>query len=225
MTAVSRPEFIFIASIMGTGTVFTLRFFEGSDAIGQKRDILNVMNGGFSALQLDPDTVNLIHAHFDGHAASTWDAIRSFSVLASRLVIPIRDPLAVLLLARRRHTGTGSLNAWGQIVEMFTSEAYQPHFLPVDLLAAASVRDRFKALQRVAGEYVAPNLCEDWAEKWPVINSHGDYDLKFLYSKADVPNIREALGQEWDALRQIEPEVRPFLERLGYRKLLWWHDA
>ena len=48
----SRPEFIFVPSIMGTGTVFVLRFFEASEVVGQKQDKLHLMKNGFRAPQV-----------------------------------------------------------------------------------------------------------------------------------------------------------------------------
>ncbi len=218
--AVSRPEFIFVASIMGTGTGFVLQFLQASPIVAPKRDALNVMKGGFAR----DGEIHLIHAHFDGYAALSWDAIRAFAALASHVVVPVRDPLLVLLLAHRRKTiGPDFFPAWRNLVELVG--AHDPRVLPVDLLASVKLHKRTTALELAGKGYVPHDLCEKWSD-WPVVNSHGDYDLRILYNEGDVDAIQAAIpAEDWTALRDLEPDLRPFLETLGYKKLMWWHDV
>ena len=114
----------------------------------------------------------MVHAHFDGHAATSWDAIRAFTALASHVVIPIRDPLLALLLAHRRRTIDDSFfPAWRLLVEL--AGAHRAHLLPVDLLDSDPVDARLAALLNISGDYVPHTICVKWAD-WPVVNSHGD---------------------------------------------------
>ncbi len=203
---------------MGTGTGFVLQFFSHCAGVDKKVDALNIMKGGFP----ETEAMHLIHAHFDGHAATSWDAIRAFASLADHFVIPIRDPLLALLLAHRRNTIDESFwPAWRRLKEV--AGAHRADLLPVDLLAKANTGERQSALDNFSGGYTTRDVREKWAT-WPVVNSHGDYDLKVLYNEGDVDAIQNAIPPEdWAALRRLEPELRPFLERLGYEKLMWWN--
>lgn len=210
-------KIIFVASVMGTGTKFTLGFFEASPVVSEKVDLRAAMVAG----DLKRGTINLVHGHVDGNAPCSLDALRSFAVLCDHFVIPIRDPLAVMLLAQRRKTPREVLKGFLDL--QMLDLHYRPEILPVDLLAAAKPGVRLAALKRVSDFYVPRKVCEEWADKWPVINSQGSYPLKRMYQERDVAAIRKAIPPErWDDLRGQEPYMRPFLEGLGYENLMWW---
>ena len=54
-------------------------------------------------------------------------------------------------------------------------------------------------------------------------NTFGEYPLKSAYKAGDVETLREGISNGgFDALREAEGTLRPFLEGLGYQDLLWW---
>jgi hypothetical protein len=54
----------------------------------------------------------------------------------------------------------------------------------------------------------------------PKLNTSGDYPLKDAYRAGDLAGLSELCGLEH--LIESEDLLRPFLERRGYRDLLWW---
>lgn len=54
-------------------------------------------------------------------------------------------------------------------------------------------------------------------------NSKGDYELKRAYYDKDLLYIASELNDNLGSLIKMEPILRPPLEKLGYRNLLWWN--
>ena len=53
-------------------------------------------------------------------------------------------------------------------------------------------------------------------------STKGDYPLKQAYYNRDLPYIAEMLKDNLKTLMDMESILRPPLEELGYRNLLWW---
>ncbi len=53
-------------------------------------------------------------------------------------------------------------------------------------------------------------------------NSKGNSDLKSAYYDRDLPYIKAQLTDNLEALMKMESILRPPLEELGYKDLLWW---
>lgn len=54
------------------------------------------------------------------------------------------------------------------------------------------------------------------------LRTSGDYPLKEAYMNKDIDFIKEKLDKVFDLLREQEPILRPSLEKLGYKGLMWW---
>ena len=91
-------------------------------------------------------------------------------------------------------------------------------YTPLDL------GDRFERLTALTTElgFDDEELCRKWAEEWPVIESAGDSELKHWYAERDLGLLEKAMPSGLRFLRENEGLFRPWLEKMGYRDLIWW---
>jgi hypothetical protein len=141
-------------------------------------------------------------------------------------IIPLRDPLAALISYQRRAEDTGQIDTglfrpatdivdrWKMLAE---SEArlHKVNYLAWDLpefVASSRLWDRAQAVGLRDPRPSRSGL--------PKLNTSGDHRLKDAYRAGDLAGLASvsALGYLIDA----EETLRPFLERRGYRDLLWW---
>jgi len=199
---------------MSTGTRFLLAFFESNPEIPEHVGLAEMLKHG------PKPGLNLVHAHY-GHAQ--LPVIKAMAV-GAYTVVSLRDPLLSVIKGKRNNKHFDMPQRMRNYLDMVElCETFDPHVLPVDLLAEASVEDRLTALTTVSGGYVSSEVCQAWAEEWPAHNSAGDYILKRMYYKGDIDSmVKEFKDSEWQALIEHKFILRPFLERYGYRDLLWW---
>lgn len=137
------------------------------------------------------------------------------------IITPLRDPLAAMITRHARHP---MLDA-RYIVDAFVWLAHAdatPTFLRVDAPEGVDRAESLKdALGSVGLDWAAP-IALRWAETWPVRNVSGDTWLKEAYRVGDPEPIAREMPDEWARLIARRDVLRPFLERFGYRNLLWW---
>lgn len=202
---------IFVPSIPATGTRFLLTFLE--KVTGLKQCGLPVF-----LHQTDHKESNLLHIHV------WWDdyylpAVKEMCE-RSHVIIPLRDPLAAVVRANttRRSFGVRCAKSFLTIKEL--GDIYNVHYLPVDVLAARSRRKRLSALRNILPEgYGDRKILYPWSEQWPIHNERV-YDLKDLYVNKDIDGLSKLDG--WSELIETKSILRPWLEKLGYKKLIWW---
>lgn len=62
-----------------------------------------------------------------------------------------------------------------------------------------------------------------YAQDWPLVNyTAGKHLLKSAYDDGHFHVISRRFPVYWKMLKEAEPELRPFLEQVGYRNLGWW---
>ena len=141
-------------------------------------------------------------------------------------VVPIRDPVSVLMsTAAKKHYGPGC-NAHVAREFRFVVEtlATIPNvfFFPID--THLGVDGRCELLQRLMAHCGLP--VDDYpisqrAETWGRVNSVSrDHALRRAYRSENMDIVRQVDG--FGDLVDMLPILRPFLESLGYRDLLWW---
>lgn len=229
---------IFLPTIQHTGTWFCI------DLLRLHRDISFVgtwktmTHADLSEVQ-NTDGIALIQAHF-GEGTSPYcgpkelesfapfEAVEALISKSDSIVVPVRDPLLVMLTAHVRNpdvrhdhiiNGFLLLVQWCQKNDIF--------LVPVDLYASRSVEDRYLLIRDLfafVGISDEPYM-SIWAQDWPVVNTVGQRlgeNVKGLYYSRQVFRVVALIPEDFDALVQHEAELRPFLEDLGYRNLLWW---
>ena len=157
-------------------------------------------------------------------------------------VIPIRDPLAALISYQERALRDGRIDEpgqprfdpaefvdkWIRLAEtaraIFVDFAHIK-FLCWDLASGMDRMSRYIYLREIAE---ALGLADDGPSAQCGVkvirhNDFGQYELKDAYDRRDLTYIRRNVANGgFEALRACRGILRPFLERLGYRDLLWW---
>ncbi len=225
-----------LASVPHTGTFFVEHFLRNHKDVAHTVGIGPVLKSqtllkrriGPKAWEegLEPGYTTCMQAHL---TEANWKVIQTFA-LFNPLVIPMRDPLAALLSTVARNPGNDPMVQVRAFIRLVTDilsmqHVYCPYFIPVDRLSVLPKEERVVALSGlqvhcnipVDGAYTA-----ETAVRWCPVNSGGAYPLKNDYRAGNKEPIWAALGKEIGELQAKEGILRPFLKKLGYRKLLWW---
>ncbi len=171
---------------------------------------------------------NLIHGHFN------HDNIKMMQAFATTcpVVIPLRDPLLALISSKQRDRSQHGqyLHVVDQFVDMVAKidvcrKVYDPLYFPIDLIDKEDMNDRRDALRAVLIHTGLDDPGYSWpvAKDWPRPNSRDDdHDLKRAYLDGDFKTVKLHLPKEVERLKDAECVIRPLLERVGYRDLIWW---
>lgn len=217
---------IFCLSQLHTGTNSTLAWLESH---GDCRGVLLSTGVYTDPTAHRPTTV--YHEHVRQDSRFNRQMCRTQIVLAwsQPTVIPLRDPLAALISYQHR----------AEVSKQIDTDLFRPREDIVDrwcYLAEAedlikSCRIRYLALDLAE----PPNESRLWettvalglSDPAPSVlglprrNDSGDNYLKQAFQRGDLDPLEFHLVH-LDYLRKAEPILRPFLERRGYRDLMWW---
>lgn len=224
-------DLILCLSQIHTGTVSTLAWLdahEESDGVLLSTEVYESAD--------EPKTIYHEHIRRDHQDVSRM--ARSQIVLSWVIptIIPLRDPLAALISYQHRAEETGQIETglfqptsvivdrWIMLAE---SEArlHKAHYLAWDLEQASGVGDpeSFKARLWDAAQAVGLRDPKPSRAGLPKLNTSGDYPLKDAYRAGNFEALLiGVLGMAY--LIKVESRIRPFLERQGYRDLLWWRS-
>ncbi len=147
-------------------------------------------------------------------------------------LIPMRDPLASLVTYQRWAERDGRLDAknfsprnhindWCALAVSHRILKRFGHcrFVCWDLLDG-EIDPLFEVAENLGLEDRTPSI--EFADG-KVLNTAGEYPLKTAYAESNVDELRKGIDHEgFDLLRSRERLLRPFLEELGYRDLVWW---
>jgi len=197
------------------------------------------MESGDLVEEFHPSMVYHEHLRFDSMWEENLRIDRSQVLIASvtRTVIPIRDPLATLIsyqfraerAGRTPETGFAPLShvdSWvllAQTSRHVLKRFAHIKFIPWDLLV-----DALKTTKYLLG--IAENLglkdrepSFEFAEKMIRNNDAGTYGLKQAYQEKDFGKIKNGVSQgAVEYLISKRDLIKPFLEFLGYKDLMWW---
>lgn len=174
------------------------------------------------------------HSHFfdSGHLMMLMMFFPTF--------LSLRDPLLTLITSQARNKGlieeqTGVdygqrlIEKWAMTVETFNQFGEPDLVLPVDLLGECAPAIRVEALNKLLAFCdVDQNLpfVNQHANSWPLVRSldrGGAPGLKDAYARGDVAKIKAGLTPAgWTALQTHKNVLQPFLEKHGYKNLMWW---
>jgi len=139
-----------------------------------------------------------------------------------KIVTPVRDPLLSLISRYSRlpeQHNSNFVDDFEFVIETLSSRAF---FLPVDLPTTFGQRlTQLKELLHFVGLPFHPYI-EGIAQVWAPKNTKGTYELKTWYNERDLPKIMKVIPKEVKFLKSREAFLRPFLESLGYKNLIWW---
>ncbi len=141
-------------------------------------------------------------------------------------IIPIRDPLAAMISYQHRsemrsvpgqwHPDLDLFNRWGAMAEVYPRlKDAGVQFVPWDLWDAGNLG--------VANVESYLGILEARPIPIPRNNRSKPYPLRTDYVMGNVDGLREGLITHlWRDLSEREAILRPMLEDIGYRDLLWW---
>lgn len=212
---------ILCLSVQHTGTWFALNFL--MEHKGTKGVVAQVKN-----IKTRDDILQdgIVHVHINGFGitSSGGRRTRTFKQTAAmtkgmRLIVPVRDPLLSLITRHKRHPDRKSFYIVDGFCHLSELDAV---YLPVD----CNTYDihPYYLLEKVCKELglEVNEFVEKWSIKWPIYNSKFDYGLKRAYQEGRIDKIAKAFPEEYQHLKENEKNIRPFLEKLGYKNLMWW---
>lgn len=219
---------IFIPSIPHTGTWFTVRLLLGHSQVGSLTHLYQYPNINPGIGETGGD-INILHTHYgkDG-VYDKWVNRKTVELLVDIFptVIPVRDPLAVIISRSMRHRSPHYIDVINSFVYMAKVLSNKKiFFLPVDLMQGWDLDSRLKTLG-----FMFHFLClkvepyiEDWVSNWSVINTKGQYSLKKLYQDGDYSELKIKFPLECQLLENNVDSLVPFMESLGYdsANLMW----
>ena len=137
-------------------------------------------------------------------------------------LVPIRDPLLSLITGHVRQPERDN----SDLIYGFQTLPHLPNsfFIPVDLTLPVKQRENLltDALGHVGLE--KENYVKFIADSWPIVGSFPTtetFRLRICYIQRDTKMLEKTIN-EYQLLKKQEPILRPFLENIGYRNLLWW---
>lgn len=138
-------------------------------------------------------------------------------LLHKRLLVPLRDPAQQLISCRKRGQSIlGRAESWRTLALVPEDRVC---FVPVDILNLDRLNLLIDVLNflGVRRDPVVMEVTRDWANRWPVINSHGTSALNTAYEEARLQLEDPELWQELKSLVCLGP----WLRRRGYPMLSW----
>ena len=195
---------------------------------GEKTDPI-VMGSELYTEKLEPGIVYHEHIRPDYRFSSSMDRSQLMLAAMHPTLIPMRDPLASLISYHSRAERSGQLDGqmyrpvdhvcmrWVLLATETALDRAQIVFLPWDLDDGPTSAQLWWASQALGLKDREPSQ-----DGWPHQNLSGESALKEAYRAKDANFIHGVIGQPFVFLRNREPQLRPFLEGLGYRNLIWW---
>ena len=222
-------KLIFLPTIQASGTWFCINLLRAHPAITYFSVLSDVDES-----KLDRNT-SLVQVHFgmtNFAPEESWDAeykkkfapidiVEKWMKRADKVVVPVRDPLAALLSAYKRP------HPLRPIVDGFVTLAGWPKenifIFPIDLYLQKTPVERYGALCSLFDylELSREGFLSDLADKWNFVNTMGRYELKRFYDQGLFANIR-GHAPEVEYLMSKRDVLRPFLDAVGYGKLMWY---
>ncbi len=221
---------IFCLSQLHTGTVSCLawlRAHEDCDGVLLSTEVY--------ASGSEPATVYHEHVRADHQSEAHMSRTQIVMAWAHPTLIPLRDPLAALVSYHHRAEVSGQIDGlmycpqldvvdrWCCLAKaepLFKSHEHVRYFA-WDIFQ--TVEERNSRLQETARALGLQDPAPSRAGL-PCENATGDYELKLAYRRGDRFHLAGMMGAAYEYLVDSESILRPFLERRGYRDLLWWES-
>ncbi len=214
---------ITIASVPHTGTHSVIELFRN-----EEYNEFGLNNFEYGVVKLDETKTSLISGHIVERNIQT---IKDLNKL-SQIIVPIRDPLLSLISAHARNVPRGgeikTTDSEGCVSISITSKVYKlaNKMMGRQLLSwilwaeeIFELKPFHAPLDLGVAHLKYGDIC---FKDIGIHNTIGDYPLKQAYYDRDLSYIASKLDDKLRYLIELEPILRPPLEELGYKDLLWW---
>jgi hypothetical protein len=153
--------------------------------------------------------------------------------------LSLRDPLLCLITLQARHPnlieeqtgvdyGQRLIEKYAVLVETINQLGEPDLVIPIDLVSHQNQSQKASQLNRLLElcDISGHPIVSQYAAKWPIVRSidrGGAPGLKEAYAKGDRATIQAGLPTaSWGALQTHKNVLQPYLEKHGYKNLLWW---
>lgn len=167
--------------------------------------------------QIDKNKINIIHGHIDDGTINCIHALNE----VGKIIVSCRDPLLTLLTTKVRNDKKPmpSENHFTKYKDLPTRLAAQ--LISWELWANICKLDPFIVPVDITTDLRFGDI--DFS-KIGVVGSYGQYPLKKAYYDKDLEYIKKELEESYNYLTNLEPILRPNLEKIGYSELMWYSD-
>lgn len=133
---------------------------------------------------------------------------------------PLRDPLLCMIRAWHREP---PLYPYDWLIDAWIHAARRGDTLGVKFWCMEPFHKGgfLQAVQDV-GLPTPPRWVEGLEPQIRINSTPGDCDLREAYQNRDIIVLRKRLATPWRRLQEAEPILRPFLEKRGFKNLMWW---
>lgn len=155
-------------------------------------------------------------------------------------ILTVRDPLLSLITCYTRESpgqkniftgkryGVQLIERHAEFIKTINALGEPDYTLPVDLVAKHGPGGRrtiIGDMLKAVGLKSYKNMIEKWGNDWKVVRSlnRRHHNVKEAYERGDAKAVQKLLPDEyWGALQDNKNVLRSYLEKYGYRNLMWW---
>jgi hypothetical protein len=229
-----KAKVIYVTSIQHTGTWFLLDMLACHPDVDGLCESRLVRPGD---TYIFPGKTTILHKHIPMSAEGEVITLEQDRLLnvphlavidTYKTLIPLRDPLLSIITRQSRHpdlTHTYLVHGFLHLTDL--EKHPNVFFVPID--TDIDLPQKRRLLRSACLHIDIPErltYIRRYAESWPVSNSFSyteqNKSLKGHYYSRDIPELMKTFPQEIKLLREKEGQLRPFLEKHGYKNLPWW---
>lgn len=230
-------KYIFLATIQSTGTWWAINALKNHPEIGGASHVQTLMNFQNGWVLRDGWTGNphndhlapegkttLIYSHYGGTPANfaRWKPQNNyeFMMLVTPTLAPLRDPLICMIRAWHREP---PLYPYDFLMDGWIHVAKRADTLGVKYwrMEPFDQEGFLKAVSDI-GLSCPPDWVASLTPNVRINNTPGELGLHRNYENGNIAAIEKKLPVPWRRLKENEPVLRPFLEKRGFKNLLWW---
>jgi hypothetical protein len=232
-------RYIYLSTIQSTGTWWAIKALRSHPDIGgivHVQNLISMQNGwelrgGWEGNPHNESLatngkITMLYSHYGGLPKNRefvkWKPRNNYEniMMVVPTLAPLRDPLTCMIRAVHRDP---SLYPHDFLIEGWLHVAKRDDTLGVKYWCM----EPFDHKAFITAVYAVGLTCPDeWvntiAFRERVNTTHGQIDLRQFYLQKDYEAIKLRIPEICQRLEENEPILRPFLEKHGFKDLLWW---
>ena len=237
---IKKPRrYIMLSTLQSTGTWWTIYALKKHPEIGGQTHVQTLISlqndwvfrdGWTGNIHNDhlaeEGKITLLYCHYGGTPApanfTQWKAQTNyeFMMMVVPSLAPLRDPLICMIRAWHRepklYPHNFIMDSWIHVAKRGSDLGMNYWCIdPFDLEGFLS-----------AVRNIGLSTPDEWVSELNINKKEndtpGESDLRVYYANRDADAIEKKLPIPWRRLKEEEPVLRPFLEKYGFKDLLWW---
>lgn len=236
-------KYILLSTLQSTGTWWVIDALRKHPEIGglaHTNNLMAIQNGwclrdGWTGNPhneaLAPDgKFTLLYEHYGAVQSPFYrwypQSAQESMMLVVPTLSPLRDPLVCMIRAWHREP---PLYPYDWLLDAWINLANKGETLGVKFwrMEPFDQQGFVNAIVRIGLSAGYPQYHYDWLSSLKpterINNTPGDCDLRIDYANRDAVALEKKLPAPWRRLKELQPVLRPFLEKYGFKDLLWWN--